>query len=251
MRVDVTIPKKWGELNSAQLIGLSSLFLKYREKHDFLARCFLLLAGWKILRWRYSSDADGRRFYCFKRPGQKRFYLAADLFATVVKNVEWVTTTIALPGEMPQLKGFHPCDTELYGVSIEEYLKADNYFRAYYSTRKVEYLDTLVAVFYLRKREQYDGNRVDRRARRFRTKPMAFKYAVFLWFLAIPIMLKNKYPFVFSGGEIDSQDPRETVMALLSSLNKGDVTANKEIFRTHVHECFYELDQRIQHSKTK
>ncbi len=239
MRIELTLPRGWHQVKGRELVQLARLYMKYNKKADFLSRCFFLFSGWKPMRKR-EVVKDGKSQYWLKK-GKQTFYIDADLFTTLVKKLEWVSTGISLPASMPPVRGFQHCHVKLYNVPLEDYLNADNYFNAFTQTGEGRYLHHLFCVFYSRKRW-------------FSRATKAEKYAVFLWFTGVKNYLVNKYPYIFSGnaGSTDIPSPDETILSLLSSLNNGDVTSNKDIFKTHVHECFYELNLKIEHApKTK
>ena len=235
MRVDLTLPKGWHEVKGDKLVKLAKLYMSHRAKPDFLSRCFFLFSGWKPLRKR-EIVVDGKNQYWFKK-GKQKFYIDADLFTTLVKKLEWVSTGISLPASMPPVRGFRHCNVKLYSVTLEDYLSADNYFNAFTQTGESRYLGKLFAVFYSRRHWFSRASKIQ-------------KYAVFLWFTGVKNYLVNKYPYIFSGnsGNTGIPSPDETILSLLSSLNNGNVTANKDIFKTHVHECFYELNLKIEHA---
>jgi hypothetical protein len=238
MRIDVTLPKGWHEITGEELVKLAGMFLKYDKKPEFLTRCFFLLSGWKPLRIPNFIE-DDKTQYWFKS-GKKKFYADIDIFHTMVKQLEWLLAGFKLPASMPTVRGYKSCNVKLYSVSLEDYLNADNLFNAFVSTNEAKYLNQLFSLFYKKKRWVA-----------WASQPK--KYAVFLWFSGAKNMLVNKYPSLFyeSPGSTGTVSAEETILNLLSALNNGDVTNNEKLFKTHVHECFHELNLKIEQNNFK
>jgi hypothetical protein len=236
MKIDLTLPSGWHQVAGRNLTGLAKLFLHHREKPDFLIRSFFLFSGWKPLR-RPEFILDGKKQFWFKKEKQK-FYIDADVFISIVKNLEWITEGISLPAGLPVVSGFKNVNYKLYNVPLETFLEAENFYNAYVQTGKFSFINKLFYLFYTRKKLLAWPSKAE-------------KYAVFIWFTGIKGFLASKYPYIFSNssGATGAVSPEETILNLLSSLNQGDVTANKEIFKTHVHECFHELNLKIEHAQ--
>ena len=237
MRIDVNIPKDWNEITGTQLTRLAKLFLKYRQKPNFLTRCFFLFSGWQPLRRRQFVQ-DKKTYYWFKR-GKDKFFISAGLFVSLVKQLEWITSGINIPKSMPPVVGYRHCNVKLFSVSLEDYLNAENYLNAFTETEDRKYLGKLFRVFYKPKRWTF----------RFFPLSSYRKYAVFLWFTGTRNYLAGKYPYLFSGNSgSGTVAPDEQILSLLSALNDGKPHDNERIMKTHIHECFYELNLKIEHA---
>ncbi|NQU54156.1 MAG: hypothetical protein HQ522_16635 [Bacteroidetes bacterium] len=238
MRINLKLPKGWHEVDGINLVKLAKLFLKYQEKPDFLTRCFFLFSGWKILKHRELQE-NGKRYYWFKLHKGKPFFVDVDVFHSLVKELEWILENIKLPAGNPSIKYYKACNYKLYNVTLEEFLEADNFYNAFVTTGEAKFLNQLFGVFYKKKVDivLYWVSKYE-------------KYAVFLWFSGVKNSLVNKYPYLFSGssGSTTTSSPEESILNLLSSLNNGDVTNNEKLFKTHVHECFHELNMKIEHA---
>nr|WP_321357179.1 hypothetical protein [uncultured Draconibacterium sp.] len=238
LRIDLSLPKKWQDIKGKELVKLARIFLKRMEKPDFLIRCFLVFSGWKVLQWRDFFD-EGKHQFWFKS-GKKKFYIDSGLFHTLVSTLNFLCEKIELPAGNPQIKGYKACNHKLYNVSLETFLEADNFFNAFASTGKGVFLNKLFRTLYTKKRRL-----LLHRATRYE------KYAVFLWFSGIKNFMVNKYPYLFAEGNGVEADPEEAILNLLSALNDGKPHDNERIFRTHVHECFYELNFKIENAPKK
>jgi hypothetical protein len=238
MEIHLILPKSWGDISGSHLVKLARLFLRHKTKPDFLTRCFFFFSGWKPLR-KTEVNENGTTFYWFRRGGQK-FMVGMNIYTTLVQRLNWITSGFQLTASMPKIKGYTHCNLMLYSVPLEDYLNAENYYTHFAETNKMVALNGLFRTFYKKKKW-------------FASASKAEKYAVFLWFSGVKHMLVNKYPYIFSSGNsTGTASPEETILNLLSALNNGDVTNNEKLFKTHVHECFHELNMKIEQSqKTK
>lgn len=245
LRIELNLPKKWQDIKSESLVPLARLFLRYQEKPDFLTRCFFLFSGWRVLQRREFVE-DNRLQYWFasRHPERSRrkekFYIPVELFQSLVDELKFLSDKIELPAGNPQIKGYKACNHKLYNVSLEKFLEAENFFKAFAATGKGEYLTKLFKTLYVKK-----SRLVLHRATR------SEKYAVFLWFSGIKNFMVSKYPYLFAEGSGVETDPEEAILNLLSALNDGKPHDNERIFRTHVHECFYELNYKIENAPRK
>lgn len=240
MRIDLVLPKEWKEVQGKHLVKLARIFLKYQEKPEFLTQCFLLFSGWKILNRREFIE-DNKTQYWFKS-GNWKFYINSDLFHSLVTSISFISDKIELPAGNPPIKGYKACNYKLYNVTLEEYLEADNFYNAFVSTKQYKYLGKMVAVLY-KKKSHLVFHRISR----------AEKYAVFIWFSGVKSLFVHKYPYLFTGGSGSAsvESPEESILNLLSALNDGKPHDNERIFKTHVHECFHELNLKIENAETK
>ncbi len=238
MRIDLNLPKKWQDIKAEDLVPLARLFLKYQEKPDFLTRCFLMFSGWNVLR-RKEFVEDHRLQYWFGKANQK-FYIPVELFQSLVVQLMFLSETIELPAGNPKIKGYTACNHKLYNVSLETFLEAENFLSAFVSTGKHAFLTKLFKTLYVKKRRV-----IFHRVTRYE------KYAVFLWFSGVKHYMINKYPYLFAERTEVESNPEEALLNLLSALNDGKPHDNERIFKTHVHECFYELNYKIENAPKK
>lgn len=236
MEIHLTLPNCWHDISGKHLVELAKLFLRHKTKPDFITRCFFLFSGWKPLRKTEVNEA-GTTFYWF-RCCRKKFMLGVNIYTTLVQRLNWITGGFRLPASMPPVNGFSPCNIRLYGVSLEDYLNAENYYSHFAETNKMVALNGLFRTFYKKNRWLARATKAE-------------KYAVFIWFSGVKNMMVNKYPYLFSSGGNSggTASPEETILNLLSALNNGDVTNNEKLFKTHVHECFHELNNKIEYSQ--
>jgi len=246
--IHIILPKRWSDLNRDQLARISKLLLKFRDKPDFLVRCLLMFTGWKIVRWKMLVERSGNSYY-FKNQAKDEFCISGDVFTELIKRIEWLTGDITLNSFSPSVPGYDSPNFMLYSTTLNQYLMADNYYRQF--VEKVDFiaLARMVVVLYCKDPEAID---VEKAGKELLKLEKSILYAVFIWFSGAKNWLREKYPFVFNvQGNEGNEYADEVILSLLSSLNGGDITRNKSILNTMVHEALFELNLKIETSQKK
>jgi len=249
-QIHISVPTKWEDLTQKQLEYVGRMMLLDLPDMELISRCFLRFADMKILS-KDPVDIDGELHYKFSMQGQGEFVISVDVFTDMLTRLGWLTAEVTLFHHPERFGPFIGCHWKLYGVTLEEYLIADQMYISYIRTREIKYIDNLMAVLYRKRDEDFaEGANIERNAKRLSRATPAQKQVIVLWYTAIKLWLKTKYPYLFSdqGSESD-ESPVEFVMALQSALNEGDVTHNSQIRKTDVHEVFYELNRKIEQSQ--
>jgi hypothetical protein len=247
MDIQLTLPKRWGDLKQGQLEKIAGIFLKYQDKPDFLTQCFFLFSGWRIVRGMMLPDNDGTYFF-FKKKGEKVFCITSELFSQLVSNLQWIIAGFQVPSYVPAIRGFKTPTRLLYEITIGQFLTVENYYSGFVDKGDFKQLDKMLVCMYC---NSFDNLNIEKAAKRVRRRPISSRYASFLWFSGVKTWLRSKYPYVFSGSGSDEQiAPDAVILNLLSSLNEGDITRNEKILKTRMHEAFFELNAKIEHSQS-
>jgi hypothetical protein len=247
MDIQLTLPKRWGDLKPGQLEKVAAIFLRYHDKHEFLIQCFFLFSGWRIVRWMMWLATDATYFY-FKKKGEKVFYVSSELFSQLVGNLQWILNGFYVPSYVPKLKGFPTPRQLLYEITVEQFLTAENYYNGFSEKGDIKQLDKMLACLYC---DSFTATNLGKAAKVIGRRPISSRYAAFLWFSGVKTWLRTKYPYVFSSsGNVEEVPPDAVVFNLLSSLNDGDITRNEKILKTRMHEAFFELNNKIEYSKS-
>jgi hypothetical protein len=208
--------------------------------------CLLQFAQLKILK----KPAQNEDCYVFRK-GMQVFELDADRFAFVISRLDYLEEdpTVFNP---PVIKGFVSPNKELYGVRTDQWFVADSMYAAFCKTRDDRFLNRLLATLYVRKAEKWNPDmNMTAAAAKFESVPLYRKYVAFMWYTAVKTWLIDKYFYVFSGSESSQTPADELLMGLLSSVNEGNVANNAIIKATEVHEVLYDLNRKIELSKTR
>jgi hypothetical protein len=239
------LPSAWHELTLQQIYAVSKLFILNNGATDFVVRFFMAITGWKLLHKKEVSENE-KTWYWFNAKEKGKFLVDGDVYASLIKNLEWITSEIKLISVLPEFGPFKPVDVRLYEVSLDEYLFLDSAFSAFVKTKQKKYLNRMLSIVYRTKKETWNNNILDKKARWFWLVPFYKKYVIFLWYVGLKDFLKCEYPFVWQSSGSGEISHAQAILNLLSSLNNGDVTKNKELLKTHVHEAFYELNLKAE-----
>ncbi len=250
--INITLPERWDQLSEKQLEYVAKLFLREIPTVDLITHCFFRFSGIKILQ-KDPVMLDGELCYQFKKSGSGRFPLDIDLTTSIIQRLEWLTGEITLFHNPEKIKKYTGCHFKLYGLTLEQWLVADQMYIGFAKTKDIKFLDNMLAILYTSPGEQLnDSSSLEDRSKRFRRVPRFRKYLVFMWYTSVKLWLRIKYPYLFSDGPGSTigQSANDYVMGLLSALNEGDVTHNPQIKATGCHEVFYELNRKIEKSQT-
>ncbi|KAF0200635.1 MAG: hypothetical protein FD170_3384 [Bacteroidetes bacterium] len=247
--VSITIPQGWEKLSTENLEYLSKLIISEASETEIMIRCFLKFAGMKIIK-KDPVVVGSDLCYLFRKKGYKNFLFDIERAAFAAEKMRFLVNPPTLFRLPERVKNYVPIDWRLFSVSLEEYLLLDQYYNEFLKTRKASDLDVMMAIVYKPKGEKFDVSILAKLANRFKKVPLYRKYIVYLWFTAVKAWFINKYWFAFNrssgGGE---STPDEMVLGILSALNGGNVTLNKEILATSVHEVLYEINQLIERTE--
>lgn len=248
--LNITLPRSWRELASAQVSRIAYYFSLKLEETEFLVRLGIEFADLKPRGSRVTDDGDV--VYCYYHRSAGNVLLTAEQMAAIADAMRWVTRDPE-PMCAPQLDGLAAPDSALYGVTFEQFITADAACTAYVRAKNPEALRMMCAAFYP-KSGKFDPEKVAAEARRIGYLPSWQLEAVLLWFIGAKKLLMRKYPALYAeaGEEGPSASGGEVLLGLLSSLNEGRVVDNEKIKATELHEVFYELNRRIREAqKTK
>ncbi len=249
--IKLTVPTSFAQMKPWQLRFFVKLMLAGLPVDDIKVRCFLEFSGLHLLK-KSPVQINGLAHYIFMKKGHGQFPLDVDRFADMLTRLDYLAETPDLFAPPPKLARSKACNMHLYGIRLDQYLVVDNLYIAYSQTQKTALLNQMLAVFYTRKGDSWDdGNHIARRAKRFRFTPLHQKWIVYHWFTAVKKWLIDKYPYVFPEGSNSLGSPAdEIVMGFIAALNEGRVADNTVIKGTEVHEALYELNRKIEFSKS-
>ncbi len=246
--IHLTAPVGWHDITSEQLLFVSKLFDSQLSESEFLTRSLISFTGIEPVKHGL-VPGDGELLFEFLDPAGELFSLSAEEMKSLIDQLRWLIDSVGLCRLPEKLGGLSPVDSRLFGVTLEEYLLADQLYATYSTSKRVDDLNRFIAVFYRKSGEKWDERKYKKYINILRSVPNHAKTAVYLWFSGFKKWIIDKYPYMFGGtesGETSIPSPDEHILRLFTSLNNGDVTRNKEILHTHVHEVFYELNQKIE-----
>jgi hypothetical protein len=244
--LNLTLPAGWHELTEKQLDYFAILLLNKVPEPELLARCFMRFSGLCLVRQNPIIIQDAL-CYLYKKKKCGEHWINIGLFADMVSSLEWLLEDVKLFKNPVKIGALIGCNYKLFGISLEEYLIADQMYLSYAHTNNVEYLDRMIAVLYRRKSDRWnEGKKLSRWVRRFSQISLHRKYVVYLWFTGVKAWIIETYPYIFQSSGGESQSSTQLVMSILAALNLGDISKNPEIKRTEVHEALDMLNRKCE-----
>lgn len=263
-KLELDIPRSWNDFSREQLMKACDLFIKPKEKTNFLTRAAMDLLGLKLISFRRTPIDN---IYLFKYQ-DRRIAIDSDQLAFICRHFEFLLKESNLVENRIYsirrgFRRYYGPEKKLYNMSYDEFRSAENFFLAYNKTKDPSFLDKLVATMYRPKRKGlkrnsllYDGDIrepfnpyiVEKRAGKFRTLPMKYKIAAFQYFFGCMKHLTTTFHMVFepgSGGQI--YDRVQQSLRMLDYLAGGDVTKTKAVLQANV----YEIMTRMQAEREK
>jgi hypothetical protein len=236
----------WDKLTPKQLQMVAKIAMMPNYEKSFATKVFLKLNGLRVKPGMVITKTDDDRYYksnIFQMNWRRQFTISTNIFASMVRRFDWLEEPITLFRCLPKINRYPASDYRLYSVTLEQFLFADNIYNAFTLTRQIKYLRQLTAIFYHPKNEKFNTSKVVKRSMRFTFTKRHQLYATYLWYTGVKRWIMSKYPYLFSGsGSGSTTPPDEVIMGILSSLNKGDITKNETLLKTHVHEALHQLN---------
>lgn len=242
----ITLPQGWGELTAAQVSRVAYHLAHKTDDIQYLVNLALEFAD---LQPRGANcSPDGVFTYSYYHRSAGRVVLNAEQVAAMARAIEWATGEPE-PMQAPELDGYCSPDQRLFGITLEQFVTADNACNAFASRQNIEALRVMVAALYPRSKS-YDPEKLQVEAARLSFLPMWQLEAVVLWYIGAKKFLMQKYQSVFSGGEEQGgASGAEILLGLLSSVNEGRVVDNEKLKSTDIHEILYELNRKIRNAQ--
>jgi len=250
MEINLTAPTNWATLTEQQVVYVAQVLSQQPTKEELLLRCFLKFTGLRpiqVTKPMHKMAALINRpipFLC--RYKRKVISLSAEQVQSFCRQLDYLSE---LPGQMAcpaRLAGLYGPDAQLWNVTFEAYLMADRNYRVYSQTKKTEFLYDMIGVLWRKQGVPYNDALVSKNARRIRRSAGKDECnAVFLWFTGIKLLLKDKYPDLFTGEDTDSDtDESNKIMNMLYAITDGKAHENKAVFQTPVHEILHALNTK-------
>lgn len=238
----LTLPRSWAELSEDQALYISKIILDNISELELMTRCFMRFTGIRII------PKKALPAYFWFRYKKETHLIDADTFGNMISWLDWIKEEVKLFKNPAKIGRYVGCNFKLFGISLEEYLLADQMYIAYSKSNKMEFLNKLVAICYRKKTDSWnEGKKLAKWTRRFRFTPKYKKYLVYLWFTGVKASIIETYPYIFqtdSGGSITSATAHESVLSILATLSQGDISKYNWVKRVEVHEALDMLNRK-------
>ena len=247
MEINLTAPQSWKELSPKQLIYISWLMCRGNlTEKEFHTYAFVRLTGIKVL-----NKVDDTWHCKYKK---NHFTLSAEQVLSFSGQFTWLTQSIGEVTPLPELKKIAHQDVRLRKLPLEQYLACENYYQAYLFTKKEEFLNKLIASFYLGDEEFNDGYTAER-AELFEKLSFHIRHTVFLWFYGLKSVFQKQFPNFFQKVEstFDEKPQAPNMLTQINNmirmLNGGDITKTETIYKIDTWEALAELDAKARENK--
>lgn len=248
-KIDLSLPSKWDQLKPKQFLFISWLFLQRKERTDFLTRAFIFLSELKPLERPAGVDKKEKQLaYWYKhRWYKKAFVITHGVMIDLVRRCEYLLEEVGEINPLKRIRFARARDRRLYNASFGEYLSAENWYFAYQSTKKEEYLDCLIAALYRPRWKRFNDAKIRKRSKFYRKVPMHVKYTVFLWYSGFRNYVKTRCPELFKESSDNGSDMniRDHITGMIRCLNDGDITKNPILMKSPLWDGLTELNQAM------
>lgn len=245
VKLDISFPEKWEDISEDQFKDLSRLLIKnIEDREEFLVKLGIAWCGFG-----YTMEFTDKSGININYKG-KIFHLRADQLVSITEKCSFVLDNISRVKCLKRIGDFYGSDSDLYDVSLEQFWQAELYYLKFALYSKVNDLNSLCAVFYTPKNKNWDQKKHNAWSKNFNNYTLVEKYTVYLWYTGVKAWIKNKYPYVFGGGEASEMpNMAEIALNMMGALNLGDVTKNSAITKVSLHEALSELNKKIEHAE--
>jgi hypothetical protein len=240
--ISISLPKKWDDLTSSQLISLCALFAKEIGQKKFDIGVFKILMG--IRPWRFA-----KRAVCFEILRNVPISELKQHFSFIYgKNTRTVFPEITIPGT----KVFPPLD-RLSNLSANEFSVADDFHIKYRETKNIEYLYYLAATLYVREKQprpEFDKNNLEESVLKFRTLGISELMAIELAFAGCKEHIAGRYKKAFPTGGKKSAKKFGFGKVILEMAGKKFGT-HRETGQTNIYTFLTEFEENLNKKPVK
>lgn len=243
-RVNVSLPKGWGELSEAQLRFLFNAMLsvdratrnvRFASREDYVEQsaaqvrllCFL---GWSGIEpvCPYGSG------YLLRREGLE-FALSFGILASAASALSWISELPPEPVRISRVDGAEAVPADLASdFSFDNWLSCETMWQAYQSSPDDSILVAMAEILYRKPGIKPDP---------------AETLGVFYWWAGVKNMVSAMFPDFFKptsaadgAAPADFDSMRRNMDAQLRALTKGDITKEKEVLGLNALRALTELD---------
>jgi len=267
--LDLKIPSHWNQLTQKQILFVCRLFLMNLTEQKFKLYTFTKFTGIHTLPEIIKTN---KVYYSFRKKRVK-FLLTIEELNSFLKSTDYLLNDSKLTiNRFPEFnilgKNFYGPSNNGYNITFLEFINLESCIYAFHKTRETKNLKTLCAILYRPqkknykpnspsyngdRREQFNDYTYQHRARWFRFLKKEKLYAVYTFYIGCRNALVEAHPNLFSGGSVKSEqtNPVKDLQKTLFSLNRGDITKNKEIQQIQVWEAFSQLEEMVIQAKRK
>jgi len=233
----VSLPEKWIDFTREELMIISNARIQQLDPNKWMPQLIIKVLGIKSNSIKFE---DSKFYFNFVDTQKRQVLLTTQGMVALMNRLDWVKESTGLMLE-PNIKGYKSPNFKLQNISLQDYIAIDDLFSKALNTQDEKLMNQFCLLLYKPK-----GNLTPSLSENQ-------KFAIIFWYTGFKAWLKEKYPYVLSGGDdIDIEETNEAetsiediIIPLLSALNAGQAVNNEKLRRGKMHELFFELNKQI------
>jgi hypothetical protein len=238
---EVSLPTCWGDLTPENVYFVAKAKFEMPTKGHFMTQCLLHFMGLRPKKGIDISETCTALRFNFSN-GKEVVKIDAITVMTLLERIEWLNETFGLM-KCPNFKNYISPDYRMYNVSLEQFMNIDKLYSDFMNGHDSSLLHAFFNLLY-------------KRTKKAKNSPSEIeKMTVIYWFSGFKIWLREKYPYVFSGGygedEYEETPVQEYLIGMIASLNEGRAADNNKIKKGDLHEMLYELNRKIEFAESQ
>lgn len=238
--VNVQLPTSWSELTQEELRGVYRLITLQgsADAPEVPLLLFAYFTRMKVLR------RDHDRFECSlqvamdsKHTRRIKLTISPGQLAELLDPLDFITSPGSVPVRLEQWGKVRAVNAQLHGLSFGDYLRLENLYQGFLSSRAPEALNAMAGILYPGIREK-DINEV-------------LVYGLLQWFVQVKTMFAGQWNEFFrpASGEVTTTSMLEAMNNEIRALTGGDVTKEEEIFAIDCWRALTELNFKAREAR--
>lgn len=232
------VPERYGEMNEHQFRAAILKMMNFAERGTF---------------WESFADIPPR----FSGSLPTWMHLEMDKMLDFIPRLDesidyFIIPRLPLNGTFRR-SGFHAPSPMLAGVSLQQFMAADNFFSFYTVTQREAFVDRLVASLYLMPHETFviedKKDRLvpleKREAYVHQHVPVEVRFGIFVNWIFIKNWLTSMFPHLFQRGKSDGKPRASDWLPLFDSFVGDNIPFIKEYQRMPCMDAFRIIDGKI------
>lgn len=236
VKVDVTLPTRWAELDDRQLHYFAFLSSQY-DSETVKALMVLRLMNLAVLNRR------GHTWKCIYQ-GRTVYIDPAELVPGV-ETLKFLDTTAAVRPE--RMRNFHAVNILLQDdFTFYDYIRTETFWQRYVGTQRPFFLVQMANYLY----RNADGTYANFGSELSQTE----QAIIVLWYIGLKNQLQVYFPDFFKKTEGTTDEAEQADLmaandAMIRALTGGDITKEKQVLDTQCWRAFAELNAKARESK--
>ena len=239
-KIFLDIPERYAELTQRQLRYVLFLLLNYppiKVKTFFIMR----VGGITVQKRVHDGWLCSIRERWWKP--RKWFTVRTESIVDITHKCDWIDDYERLNTRLVTVNGFRAVDTDLHGVSFEDYLNLEGLYQMFLQKRDDGLLLKMAQYLY--------RDRKGNKALKIKCNEVE-KFGCFVWWIYVKSYFAKCFPNFFRKAEAadgEEYDVMAAVNAQIRALTDGDITKEREVLSKECWRALTELDAKARESE--